>query len=405
MNKLKKILTVVFAMAMAFGLTVQPTAKVQAYSLTDLLPMDAEVNMTSCTVVPVGDNISTTTNADGNYELSYDTNIDKYNITYDAVMDVTQMWEQYDSMVSLAEFFKPTSSNYINIAGDFNASISFDSNLDIDSSKFSVDTLNASFKAANPTMWEMFNVTTCNYDDSTRTLSFTVHLDVASTDFKQLINDNKRTNTMSVRIPEGALSIAKEDITDGMNITVTGSNFGGNMTLTATGKYEYLGTIANIDVKSPIGVSDVVTKVDVVNVPNRYTITTNVTNGTVVSNNSTTDKKTVDEGNNYKIEYQPNDGYVIDSVKVDGVEVDASTYQNSYSFTNITANHIVDVVYKKPEAVTPVTPSTNASNTTSSTSSTAKTGDNTQILSYVVLGAAALVCLGLMTYSKKKRHN
>ncbi|MDD8047973.1 MAG: hypothetical protein PHH04_00055 [Thomasclavelia sp.] len=392
MNKLKKVFSLFLATLMVMGIIIPSATKVDAI---EKYPIETAVNMTSCSVIPVGPQVSTTQNTNGDYELTYDTAVDKYNLTYDAVMDVTQMWAKYDELVNRMGAY----SNYIQIEGDFNGSLSFDPKLDVDASKFSVEALNQAFKLANPTMWQMYNVTSCNYDSTTRTLAFTVHLNVSSVDFKTLIDSGKRTNTMSVRIPEGALSLAKEDITDGMNITVTGSNFGGDMTLTATGIYSSVGLVANINVKSPIGVSDVVTKVDVVNVPNRYTITTNVTNGTVVSNNSTTDKKTVDEGNNYIVEYQPNDGYVIDTIKVDGVVVDPSTYEKSYSFTNITTNHVVDVVYKKKEvAVTP----TNSS-TTKKTSSV-KTGDNTQYILYIMLLAGSLVCFELMNYSRKK-HN
>ena len=72
----------------------------------------------------------------------------------------------------------------------------------------------------------------------------------------------------------------------------------------------------------------------------KYTITTSVVGGTIDAN------ATVVGGEDKTINYSPSTGYELESVTVDGVVVDKTTYANSYTFNNVTANHTIDVVYK-----------------------------------------------------------
>ena len=79
------------------------------------------------------------------------------------------------------------------------------------------------------------------------------------------------------------------------------------------------------------------------------TITTKVKNGTI------TETSDVDKGSNKTINYSPDSGYRLISVKVDGVSLDIDTYPNSYTFTNITEDHTIEVEYWKPTITTQVT--------------------------------------------------
>lgn len=79
--------------------------------------------------------------------------------------------------------------------------------------------------------------------------------------------------------------------------------------------------------------------------PSTYVITTEVVNGTI-------DPKITDiqKGESRTVNTSPNIGYVLESVTIDGAAVDLSqvTYRSmpyAYSFTNITANHHIKVVY------------------------------------------------------------
>ena len=82
----------------------------------------------------------------------------------------------------------------------------------------------------------------------------------------------------------------------------------------------------------------------VVEIDTRPKISTSVANGTI------TETTRVSSGANKTIKYNPNKGYELKSVIVDGDPVDISTYANSYIFTNVTANHTIKVSYKKSDS-------------------------------------------------------
>jgi len=51
-------------------------------------------------------------------------------------------------------------------------------------------------------------------------------------------------------------------------------------------------------------------------------------------------------GDTFTITYKPNNGYKLNTVKVDGVKVDIAKYKTSYTFENVTGDHSIAVVYK-----------------------------------------------------------
>lgn len=73
-----------------------------------------------------------------------------------------------------------------------------------------------------------------------------------------------------------------------------------------------------------------------------YRITTSVVNGTI-----TDDILDIDDGATETIQYTPDDGYVLESVTVDGETVDIEQYPEQYTFENITGNHTIAVVYAR----------------------------------------------------------
>ena len=69
------------------------------------------------------------------------------------------------------------------------------------------------------------------------------------------------------------------------------------------------------------------------------TITTSVIHGTI------TETSDVDSGEDKTINYSPDTGYRLESIKVDGVEASITAYPNSYTFNNVTEDHTIEVVY------------------------------------------------------------
>ena len=76
-----------------------------------------------------------------------------------------------------------------------------------------------------------------------------------------------------------------------------------------------------------------------------YKVETKVVNGTITDS----DLK-VKHGADKKIEYAPKEGYTLKSVTVDGNEVDKTQFKSEYDFTNVTANHKIEVVYEGTNA-------------------------------------------------------
>ena len=73
-------------------------------------------------------------------------------------------------------------------------------------------------------------------------------------------------------------------------------------------------------------------------------ITTEVVNGTITDGN-----ECVPYGTDYNVDYAPNDGYLLDTVTVDGKQVDINTCPANYDFTNVQSDHHIKVVYANAE--------------------------------------------------------
>lgn len=71
---------------------------------------------------------------------------------------------------------------------------------------------------------------------------------------------------------------------------------------------------------------------------NTYTVTTKITNGTI------TPTATVNYDGTVNVTYSANSGYYISGINVDGSSVSTSTYANGYTFSNVKANHSIEVV-------------------------------------------------------------
>lgn len=88
---------------------------------------------------------------------------------------------------------------------------------------------------------------------------------------------------------------------------------------------------------------------------NTYTVTTKITNGTI------TPTATVNYDGTVNVAYSANSGYYISGIKVDGSSVSTSTYANGYVFSNVKADHSIEVVCTASGGgyVEPSTPPTN----------------------------------------------
>lgn len=78
-----------------------------------------------------------------------------------------------------------------------------------------------------------------------------------------------------------------------------------------------------------------------VTVTPQYKITTEVINGTI-----TPSIFNIHGGSNETISYSPNPGYMIQSVTVDGVAQSITSFPDYYTFSNISADHHIKVVYE-----------------------------------------------------------
>ncbi|MBR1524334.1 MAG: DUF11 domain-containing protein [Lachnospiraceae bacterium] len=74
-----------------------------------------------------------------------------------------------------------------------------------------------------------------------------------------------------------------------------------------------------------------------------YNIKTSVEHGSITDSISD-----IAYNSSRKIEYSPEENYVLDSITVDGTPVDISTAPSAYDFNNITQDHEIHVVYKLP---------------------------------------------------------
>lgn len=75
-----------------------------------------------------------------------------------------------------------------------------------------------------------------------------------------------------------------------------------------------------------------------------FTITTSVANGSI------TPTCIVNWSSNKTISYSPSSGYLLGTVTVDGSAVNIANYPDSYTFSNVRANHTIAVSYAAPSA-------------------------------------------------------
>lgn len=143
-----------------------------------------------------------------------------------------------------------------------------------------------------------------------------------------------------------------------------------------------------------------------------YTITTSVVNGTISEN-----IMNIPFGESRTITYSPNEGYSIASVTVNGVSVDVTDNEFSYTFEGISSNNEIEVVYEKipeeettsqeettteettvsePETTTSVSPAANTSMTSP------KTGYKTPLFMILVMLLLSL-CTGMFAYAKSRK--
>ncbi|MCD8096580.1 MAG: DUF11 domain-containing protein [Lachnospiraceae bacterium] len=73
------------------------------------------------------------------------------------------------------------------------------------------------------------------------------------------------------------------------------------------------------------------------------TISTEVVNGTITDTDDS-----ISYGSDKLIEYEPEEGYLLESVTVDGESLDITQYPDSYTFTDVQEDHAIKVVYAKP---------------------------------------------------------
>lgn len=73
----------------------------------------------------------------------------------------------------------------------------------------------------------------------------------------------------------------------------------------------------------------------------QHQITTSVVNGTIDPDVS------VGEGDDETIHYEPDEGYELDKITVDGEDVDPKAYPEEYPFTDVREDHDIKVVYRK----------------------------------------------------------
>lgn len=78
-----------------------------------------------------------------------------------------------------------------------------------------------------------------------------------------------------------------------------------------------------------------------------YTITTEIVNGNITSNQTK-----IDPHENRTISFSPNDGYYVSEVIVDGTAYSYKDYPSSYTFSNINANHSIKVVCEPLKTIT-----------------------------------------------------
>ena len=163
------------------------------------------------------------------------------------------------------------------------------------------------------------------------------------------------TYTITTSVVGGTITPTDSSVNYGSNKTITYSPNAGYhlVSVTVDGSAVSTTTYASSYAFTNVTANHTIAVVYAINT---YTITTNVTNGTI---NPDADP-TVNYGADQTVTYSPNTGYHLVSVTVDGTAVSTTTYGSSYAFTNVQANHTIAVVY----AINTYTITTNVTNGT-----------------------------------------
>ena len=165
--------------------------------------------------------------------------------------------------------------------------------------------------------------------------------------------------------------------TDGSEPTLTGGVPGGTtqeytapIAVTGTEGQSITTVIKAMAVKSGMQDSSVETFTYTIQLPvSKYTITATAgANGSI----SPSGAVEVTEGNDRVFTITANEGYEVDTLKVDGTNVDAAV---SYTFTNVTANHTIAVTFREKTQIPPQPPVEAPVITTQPGNATVKAGE------------------------------
>lgn len=170
--------------------------------------------------------------------------------------------------------------------------------------------------------------------------------------------------TLTTSITNGTITPTTGTVAAGSTQTVTFTpNSGYYVSSVKVDDVEQIGNIINNSVAFPnVAANHTV----VVTCSKYYSVTTSKTGSGTVTVSDTQLKS----GASKTITYEPSTGYYVSSVKVDGTTINLTNYPDSYTFSNITANHTVVVVFTKYLTVA----ATVTGGTITPTSSTVKSG-------------------------------
>ena len=149
------------------------------------------------------------------------------------------------------------------------------------------------------------------------------------------VGDDGKTLTWNIGdIPEEQASVQfKVHPNDGVSGKDIKTNESVTLTYTANGENQKLEN-------EQIGVPTV----DIAAPAQKYEITVEVVNGSAKYNDQAVSSPiSIDEGDNATISFEANAGYALDTVTVDGQSAELTV--GEYTFENVTANHIINVVF------------------------------------------------------------
>lgn len=161
-----------------------------------------------------------------------------------------------------------------------------------------------------------------------------------------VISDKDMTNGLELVL--SSIKVNREDARikqEGNAFTVEIDQMKSNepVTITVQGKVNN-DTLASKDIRNTAKVKSQQTEEikDDSDISIYYKVETKVTNGTITESDYE-----VARGEKRTITYSPNDGYYLQSVKVDGEFWNIEKYQKKFTLQNIKANYFVEVVYAK----------------------------------------------------------